>query len=150
MPIWSWLFERPLAVGVEAPDFSLPDQNGNSIRLTAFRGHSHVVLVFYPGDNTNLCTKQLCEFRDRWTEVISKGCAVLGINPQSAESHRRFVDAQGYPFPLLVDKGQNVARLYHASGLIVRRTVYLIGLDGIVRFAERGKPDAERVLAPVR
>ncbi len=150
MPIWSWLFERPLAVGTEAPDFALEDQDGNSIRLSAFRGRSHVVLVFYPGDATNLCTKQLCEFRDAWAEVISKSCAVLGINPQTAESHRKFAETQRYPFPLLVDKGQNVARLYRASGFIVRRTVYLIGKDGIVRFAERGKPSTESVLAAVR
>lgn len=150
MPIWSWLFDRPLAVGTEAPDFSLEDQDGNAIRLSAFRGRSNVVLVFYPGDATNVCTKQLCEFRDAWDEVISKGCVVLGINPQSAESHRKFADAQRYPFPLLVDTGQNVARLYHAAGLIVRRTVYLIDKDGIVRFAERGKPSKDSVLAAVQ
>jgi thioredoxin-dependent peroxiredoxin len=150
MPIWSWLFERPLGIGDEAPDFSLEDQDGNPVRLSAFRGRSHVVLVFYPGDGTNVCTRQLCEFRDEWRGVLSKGCAVLGINPQSAESHRKFVEKEHYPFPLLVDKDQNVARLYHASGFIVRRTVYLIGKDGRVWFAERGKPRPESVLAAVR
>ncbi|MGA8597235.1 MAG: peroxiredoxin [Bryobacteraceae bacterium] len=150
MPIWSWLFETPLGVGIEAPDFSLADQDGNLIRLAAFRGRSHVVLVFYPGDATNLCTKQLCEFRDSWGELISRNFVVLGINPQSAESHRKFAETQHYPFPLLVDKGQNVARLYHASGFIVRRTVYVISKDGIVRFAERGKPSTDTVLAAVR
>jgi len=71
---------------------------------------------------------------------------VLGINPQTAESHRKFVAKQHYPFPLLVDKGQKVAGDYHASGLVVRRTVYLIGKDGRIRFAQRGKPKPEAVL----
>jgi thioredoxin-dependent peroxiredoxin len=147
MPIWSWLFETPLGVGIEAPDFCLDDQDGKPIRISAFRGRSHVILVFYPGDATNLCTKQLCELRDAWSELISKDCAVLGINPQSAESHRKFIESQHYPFPLLVDKGQTVAKLYHASGLIIRRTVYLIDKEGVIRFAERGKPNKESVLA---
>lgn len=149
MPILSWLLDSPLPVGAEAPDFSLGDENGNTVRLSSFRGQSHVVLVFYPGDNTSVCTKQLCEFRDEWDQVRSKGAVVLGINPQSADSHRKFIQKQRYPFPLLVDKGKEVAKLYYAGGLIVRRTVYLIDRDGIIRFAQRGKPAPEKVLASI-
>jgi peroxiredoxin Q/BCP len=149
MPILSALFDSPLAVGTEAPDFSLSDENGKVVRLSNFRGQSHVVLVFYPGDNTSVCTKQLCEFRDEWNRVLAKDTVVLGINPQSAESHRKFIQKQRYPFPLLVDKGKEAAKLYHAGGLIVRRTVYLIDRNGIVRFAERGKPAPEKVLASI-
>jgi peroxiredoxin Q/BCP len=149
MPILSALFDSPLAVGTEAPDFSLSNENGKTVRLSDFRGQSHVLLVFYPGDNTNVCTKQLCEFRDEWDRILAKGAVVLGINPQSAESHRKFIQKQQYPFPLLVDKGKEVAKLYHAGGFIVRRTVYLIDKNGIIRFAERGKPAPERVLASI-
>ena len=146
MPILSWLFSQPLAVGSPAPQFTLPDQNGRPVSLGDFEGHKNVLLVFYPGDDTSVCTKQLCELRDHWATVQSKDTAVLGINPQSAESHRKFIAKQQYPFPLLVDEGQKVARDYHAAGLIVRRTVYLIGKDGRIRFAQRGKPNPEAVL----
>jgi peroxiredoxin Q/BCP len=149
MPILSWLLDNPLPVGSDAPDFSLSDEKGKTVRLSSLRGQSYVVLVFYPGDDTTVCTKQLCEFRDVWDRVRSKSAVVLGINPQSADSHRKFIQKQRYPFPLLVDKGKEVAKLYHAGGLIVRRTVYLIDRDGIIRFAERGKPNPERVLASI-
>ena len=149
MPILSWLFEKPLPVGSMAPDFSLDDQDGNLVSLSSFRDRSHVVLVFYPGDDTGVCTRQLCEFRDDWNRVRSRDCAVLGINPQSADSHRKFISKHSYPFPLLVDKGKTVARLYNASGPIVRRTVYLIGKEGSVKFAQRGKPVPGDVLGAI-
>lgn len=149
MPILSWLFEKPLPVGSVAPDFSLEDQDGNSFRLASLRAQSSVVLVFYPGDDTGVCTRQLCEFRDDWSQVRAKGCTVVGVNPQNAESHRKFIGKYRYPFPLLVDQGKHVAKLYNASGLIVRRTVYLIGEDGIVKFAQRGKPHPATVLQAI-
>ena len=150
MPILSWLFSQPLAVGSPAPQFTLPDQNGRPVSLRDFQGQKNVLLVFYPGDDTSICTKQLCELRDDWSTVQSKDTVVLGINPQSAESHQKFIAKQHYPFPLLVDKGQKVAGDYHASGLIVRRTVYLIGKDGRIQFAQRGKPKPESVLMAAR
>lgn len=106
-----------------------------------------MVLVFYPGDDTGICTKQLCELRDRWSIIDSKDTVVLGVNPQTAKSHRDFVQKWQYPFPLLVDEGQKVAKVYKASGLIVKRTVYLIGKSGTVRFSKRGRPGPEEVLS---
>lgn len=106
-----------------------------------------MVLVFYPGDDTSVCTKQLCEFRDNWSLVNEKDTVVFGINPQNAKSHRKFATKWKYPFPLLVDEKRRAASLYNASGLIVKRTVYLIGKSGTVRFARRGKPAPEEVLA---
>jgi thioredoxin-dependent peroxiredoxin len=141
-----WLFSDPLPPGSAAPDFSLPDDSGHTVSLPALRGQS-VVLVFYPGDDTPGCTRQLCEFRDSWQTVQSRGVAVFGISPQSAASHGKFRDKFQFLFPLLVDRGQKVAALYHAKGLIVKRTVYLIGPDGIIRFARRGKPAPPEVLA---
>ena len=141
-----WLFSEPLAAGARAPDFSLPDDSGRTVALCSLRGRS-VVLVFYPGDDTPGCTEQLCEFRDSWEAAKARGVAVFGISPQGVESHAKFRGKFHFPFPLLVDRGQHVAALYHAKGLIVKRTVYLIGPDGAIRFARRGKPAPEEVLA---
>jgi peroxiredoxin Q/BCP len=144
--MFAWLFSDPIPAGSPAPDFSLPDEGGHVVRLSALRGRS-VVLVFYPGDDTPGCTKQLCQFRDEWAEAQARGVAVFGVNPQSAAKHEKFRDKFHFPFPLLVDEGQKVAALYHANGLIVKRTVYLIGPDGVIRFARRGMPAPREVLA---
>ena len=144
--MFSWLFSDPLPTGTPAPDFSLPDDSGRTVTLSALRGQS-VVLVFYPGDDTPGCTQQLCEFRDSWDSAKSRKVAVFGVNPQSARSHTKFRDKFRFPFPILVDRGQKVAGLYHASGIIVKRTVYLLGPDGVIRFSRRGKPSPAEVLA---
>ncbi len=144
--MFSWLFSDPLPVGTPAPDFSLADDSGRVVTLSALRGKS-IVLVFYPGDDTPGCTKQLCQFRESWDAARARGVEVFGVNPQSARSHVKFRQKFHFPFPLLVDQGQKVAALYHANGLIVKRTVYRIGPDGIIRFARRGMPSPEEVLA---
>ena len=143
-----WLFSEPLAVGVEAPEFSLPDQDGRTVTLRELRGQN-VVLIFYPGDETPVCRKQLCEFRDHWAEAQARNTLVFGVNPQSARSHAAFHERHRFPFPLLVDEGRRVAALYHAKGLVVKRTVYVVRPDGIIRYAKRGKPSAEEVLGAV-
>src|SRR5271169_3099088 len=135
----SWLFSEPLPVGQEAPDFTLRDQDGNSVSLGALRG-KNVVLVFYPADETTLCTKQLCEFRDNWALAQAKDAVVLGINPAGESKHARFRENHCFPFPLLADRGQQVGALYRTKGLIVKRTVYLVGKSGKIRYARRGKP----------
>ena len=141
-----WLFSDPLAVGTKAPDFTLPDQDGRTVSLAALKG-KNVVLVFYPRDETSVCTRQLCEFRDQWADVEAKNAVVFGVNPQDAASHAKFREHQKYPFPLLTDEGQKMGEAYHARGLIVKRTVYLIGPDGVIRYAKRGKPEPDEVLA---
>jgi len=142
----SWLVSDPLPVGTPAPDFSLPDDAGRTVTLAGLRGQN-VLLVFYPGDDTPGCTRQLCTLRDEWSQVQARGVQVFGVNPQGATSHRRFRDKFQLPFPLLVDDAQRVAQLYHAHGFIVKRTVYLIDAEGIVRFARRGAPSPGEVLA---
>jgi len=144
--MFAWLFSDPLAAGAVAPDFSLPDESGHVVALSALRGHN-VALVFYPGDDTPGCTKQLCQFRDQWNKVRERGVQVFGVNPESAAKHEKFRQKYNFPFPLLVDEGQKVAALYHANGLIVKRTVYAIGPDGKIRFGKRGMPDPSEVLA---
>jgi thioredoxin-dependent peroxiredoxin len=142
----SWFSSEPLSVGTFAPDFSLGDDSGLVVKLSALRGRN-VVLVFYPGDDTPGCTRQLCQFRDSWEAAHERGVEVFGVNPQSAAKHARFRSKFQFPFPLLVDKGRYVAKLYNANGLIVKRTVYLIGPDGAIRFARRGMPPPAEVLA---
>ncbi len=142
----SWLFSVPLLVGSVAPDFTLLDDAGQRVSLAALRG-KNVLLVFYPRDNTPGCTRQLCQIRDHYDRLQAKDVLVFGVNPQSAESHADFRSRQKLPFPLLVDKGQKVAALYHAGGLVLKRTVYLIGKDGKIRFAQRGTPPPDQILA---
>jgi thioredoxin-dependent peroxiredoxin len=142
----SWLWSNPLPAGTPAPDFSARDDSGRTVTLSALRGRN-VVLVFYPGDDTPGCTKQLCEFRDNWQQAAARGVEVFGVNPQSAVKHQKFRGKFGFPFPLLVDRGQGIGKLYHAHGLILKRTVYLIGPDGVIRFGRRGMPAPSEVLA---
>ena len=124
----------------------MPDEAGNAVDLKQLRP-KNVVLVFYPGDNTPVCRAQLCEFRDRWEQAKMRNTLVFGINPGAAASHAGFRTKNKLPFPLLVDAGQKVGALYHTTGILVKRTVYLIAPDGTIRFAQRGKPSVEEVLA---
>jgi peroxiredoxin Q/BCP len=142
-------FGGPLSVGSAAPDFEAVDQTGRNVRLSSLRG-SPVVLVFYPGDDTPGCTRQLCAFRDHWGAYKAAGVAVFGVNPQGAASHTKFVTKFGFPFPILVDRGGHIAGDYRAGGWLVRRTVYGIGADGRVAFARRGMPSPDQVLAALR
>lgn len=138
-------FERPLPPGTLAPDFELKDESGKSHRLSSLLG-SPVLLVFYPGDDTFGCRRQLCEIRDSWHALVAHKVQVFGVNPQSADSHQQFRSKYGFPFPILVDRGQEVAKLYRADGWIVKRTVVLISADGLILMAERGAPSPARVL----
>jgi peroxiredoxin Q/BCP len=144
--MFSWMPRDPLAVGSKAPDFSLPTETGKKVKLSALRG-KNVVLVFYPGDDTMICRKQLCEFRDAWPDTRGLNVVIFGVNPQSAESHREFRERYKFPFPLLVDADQQVAALYNSDGVMVNRSVYLIGPDGKIRYARRGMPQPQEVLA---
>jgi peroxiredoxin Q/BCP len=147
--MFSWLFSDPLPVGSKAPDFQAPDDQGHAVSLKSLAGRN-VVLVFYPGDNTTVCRAQLCEFRDRWDHAKQKNTLVFGVNPAGAGSHRSFREKNSLPFPLIVDAGKKICEAYHADGLIVKRSVYLIGPDGVIRYARRGKPTADEVLAAAR
>ena len=146
----SWLFGGDLlATGSEAPDFSVSDEQGRLVRLSDYRGKQPVVLVFYPMDETPTCRGQLCELRDNWDLFTKRGVAVFGVNPGGAASHEKFKQHHAFPFPLLVDQGKQVAKKYGADGLVIKRSVYAIGKDGRIVFAERGKPSSETILAAI-
>ena len=141
-------FQQPLPVGTAAPPFELPDENGDVFVLDRNRSRN-VVLVFYPGDDTAICTSQLCDLRDNWDRVKARNAIVIGINQADAASHGSFKKKHQYPFPLLVDRGRRVAKLYHSGSFITRRTVYAIGPDGTILFAQRGKPSVDEILAAI-
>lgn len=141
------IFSPPLLQpGTPAPDFTARDHERNPVTLSALKGRN-VVLVFYPHDNTPVCTRQLCEFRDQSAYAAAQNTLVFGVNNGGEKSHAGFRAKHSLPFPLLVDEDNRIARLYHSRGpLWVIRTVYLIDKDGVIRYARRGKPAPEEVL----
>ncbi|NJK38576.1 MAG: thioredoxin-dependent thiol peroxidase [Oscillatoriales cyanobacterium SM2_3_0] len=105
-----------LNLGDLAPDFTLPDADGNPVSLSDFQGKT-VVLYFYPRDNTPGCTKEACGFRDRHPDYQAQNVVVLGISTDDAKSHTKFVTKYQLPFPLLTDAGGKVAESYGSYGL---------------------------------
>ena len=137
--MFSWLFSDPLPVGTRAPDFSLPDDSGRTVTLSALRGKS-VVLIFYPGDSTPVCTKQLNQYTSDIDQFDQAGAQVLAVSPQSVASHERFADEQGgFAFPLLADEDKKVGEAYGIIGPVgfYRRSAFVIDGDGIIRYAHR-------------
>ena len=121
-------------VGEQAPDFELPGTDG-TFRLSDHRGE-RVVLLFYPGDNTMVCTKQFCSYRDRPDEFAALNATVVGISSQDLASHQAFTAKHGLTVPLLADVDKQVAKAYDAfsSRLGVKRAVIVIDEGGIVRY----------------
>lgn len=127
-----------LGVGDQAPDFTLPGTGGRDYSLAEFRGHP-VVLVFYPGDDTPVCTKQLSSYNDDLEQFSEMNAQVLGISVQDVSSHDAFSGKHGFEFPLLADSDKAVAGLYGTLGPIgfPRRSVFIVDGDGVVRYAHR-------------
>jgi thioredoxin-dependent peroxiredoxin len=122
-----------LKVGDPAPEFELPGTGDKTYRLADYRGRK-VVLAFYPGDFTTVCTKQFCSYRDQSDKLNDLGADVLGISPQSVDSHERFVEEKRLNVPLLADEDKQVARAYGVlAGPMVRRAIFVIDEQGIVR-----------------
>lgn len=140
-----------LKTGTKAPEFKLKDENGNTVQLKDFKGKKNVVLIFYPGDDTPGCKKQLCAVRDDYSKFDKEDVVVFGINPQGAKSHKKFIEKYNFPFPLLVDKDKKVVKKYGAKGtLFTKRTVYGIDKEGKIVFAKRGMPENEEILKALR
>ncbi len=97
-------------VGDAAPDFARPSAGGDLIRLSDFRDRQHVVLYFYPRDNTAICTTQACEFRDRYAEFSANDAMVIGVSGNSLPSHQRFAETHALPFSLLSDADGSASR----------------------------------------
>jgi thioredoxin-dependent peroxiredoxin len=121
--------------GQTAPDFALPDGDGAEWRLSDHRGKV-VVLLFYPGDETPICTRQMCSVRDRWADYSATGAEVVGVSTNTVDSHKSFAAHHDLPLRLLADAERKVADLYGAQSLIpgkVARSVFVIDADGIIR-----------------
>jgi peroxiredoxin Q/BCP len=145
-------------VGEEAPDFTLPgisDGVRRDYTLSEFRGRK-VVLAFYPGDDTPGCTRQMCSYRDNTEKFDEVDAVLLGISPQDVDSHERWATKRNFHFPLLADTDKQVIDRYGVRGgklIPVKRSVFVVGPDGIVRFVDRKAIGATFVsadkLAPV-
>ena len=134
-----------IEVGDLAPDFSLPSDRGEVVRLSELRG-TRVILFFYPKDDTSGCTKEACGFRDAMPSIQERGATVLGVSPDPVRSHERFRDKYGLNFPLLADEEHRVADAYGAWGTEklygreyegILRSTFLIGEDGRIEKAYR-------------
>ncbi len=158
-------------VGDAAPDFELPGTAGKTYRLSDLRG-GNVVLAFYPGDATTVCTKQFCSYRDNDERLARLDAVVLGISPQSVDSHERWTREQGLNVPLLADEDLAVSKSYGVTGWVgpfarltqledvpggryVMRSIFVVDSDGIVRYRHVSRTgatfqrveDLERALA---
>jgi thioredoxin-dependent peroxiredoxin len=124
-----------LKEGSMAPDFTLSDGEGKPWRLSDHRSKI-VVLLFYPGDETPICTRQMCSVRDRWEDYAATGAEIVGISTDSVESHKKFAEHHKLPLRLLADVDRKVADLYGANSLVpgkVARSVFVIDEDGVIR-----------------
>ena len=129
-----------IEVRTKAPDFSLPDQNGDMHSLSDYKGKK-VILYFYPKDSTAGCTKQACGFADRYPQIQERGAVVLGVSKDSVASHKRFEEKYGLPFTLLSDTELEVIKAYDVwkekknygkVSMGVVRTTYLIDEEGMI------------------
>lgn len=131
----------PLLEGIPAPEFTLPDENGVDHKLHDYRG-GHVLLYFYPKDDTPGCTTEACNFRDDYSLYADAGVTILGVSPDTTNSHLKFREKYQLPFTLLADIDHSVCELYDVWGPKksfgkeyegVQRTSYLIDPEGIIQ-----------------
>ncbi len=124
--------------GSRAPEFTLPDQDERPVSLQSLLARGPLILYFYPADFTPGCTREACTLRDLHAQILAVGLQVVGVSPQSPESHRRFRERYQLPFPLLSDEDKRVIRAYEVNGPLgfgVRRATFLIGHDGRIESA---------------
>ena len=146
-----------LKTGDDAPDFSLPDGDGVEWKLSDHRGKT-VVLLFYPRDNTPVCTAELCSVRDRWSDYKVTGAEVVGISADSVESHKNFAEKKKFPFKLLSDTGAEVISAYGAKSWVPGRSaraVVVIDKEGKIAYRKVEaislfRPKDDDVLAAIR
>ena len=141
-------------VGQQAPTIDLPDGNGERWQLSQMRGQT-VVLLFYPGDETPVCTKQLCSVRDHWEHYQEAGAEVVGINSDSVDKHRRFAANHQLPLRLLSDANGEVTRAYQMNSFLgTKRGVVVIDKAGVIRYRRTVvpifRPTDDEILTAIR
>ncbi len=135
----------------------MPDGEGATWRLSDQRGKA-VVLLFYPGDETPICTRQMCSVRDRWEDYAATGAVVVGVSTNSVESHKNFAEHHNLPLRLLADTDRKIADLYGANSLVpgkVARSVFVIDPNGIIRYRDVRplglfRPKDDDIIAAIR
>lgn len=139
--------KEPLGVGSVAPDFTLKNQNGETVSLSDYKGKKNVVLFFYPKDQTPGCTKEACSFRDNYELVTELGAEVIGINGDSESSHKAFATKHNLPYHLVSDNGGSVRKAYGVPKiffLVPARVTFVIDKEGIIKHVFRSDANAEQ------
>ncbi len=134
-------------VGDRAPDFTANSQAGQPVILSELRGRQAVVLFFYPKDNSAVCTKEACSFRDAYEDFVQAGAVVIGVSSDSAESHRAFASGRRLPFVLLADADDSLRKAFgvpRTLGLLPGRVTYVIDKEGVVRHIFNSQFSADR------
>ncbi len=146
-----------MKIGDNAAEFTLKDGDGNDWTLSNYKGHT-VVLLFYPGDNTPVCTAQLCSVRDHWSQYQATGAEVVGISTDSIESHKGFAEKNELPLRLLSDPDRKVSEMYDMKSWLPGRSargVVVIDKEGKIAYTKAEsislfKPSDKDVLAAIR
>ncbi len=129
-----------LEAGTVAPQFTATLDSGETFNLGDWRGRKHVVLYFYPKDDTPGCTREACAFRDNYEPITALDAIIVGVSADSADSHQQFREKHSLPFPLVPDTDKQLSKLYGARGLFgltTARITYVIDKQGIIRGAFR-------------
>lgn len=138
-----------LRVGQEAPVFQAESTKG-VVDLQQYRGERYVILIFYPGDETPVCTKQLCAMQTAFPDFSRADTVIVGINPASLEKHEAFAKRFGYQFPLIVDRSEEIRQKYDVKKILglfaQQRIVYIINKEGVIIYARKGNPSAQELL----
>jgi len=145
----------PIKIGDKAPLFSLQNQAGKKISLRDYKNKKNILLIFYPGDNTPGCTKQLCNIRNDFSRFTKLDTIVFGINHADNKSHQKFIDQYKFPFDLLIDTDRKVSRKYKAikfmfGHISIKRSVILINKEGKIIFLKRGMPTDDEILKSLK
>lgn len=139
----------PLTAGTRAPDAALAASDGSTVTLSHAWRKGGVLLIFYPGNNTPGCDRQLRELKDEFARFQALGISAFGVNPAPVDDHREYAASLELPFLLLSDPGFQVSKAWCAVAPLgdqITRTVYRVDADGIIRFGARGMPGADITL----
>jgi len=142
-----------LEIGEKAPMFTAKNQDGDLVDIqSVLAGGSKILLIFYPGDDTPGCTKQLCGVRDVYAQYADAGVKVFGVNHADENSHGKFISKYSFPFDILVDENKEIAKQYGAlkkffANLVIKRGVFLLDTDGTILYRYWGQQDNQKILS---
>lgn len=142
-----------LGIGDSAPLFTAESTRG-TVSLEQYLGKQNVILIFYPGDDTPVCTKQLCAMQSSYQDFAQADTAVFGINPADVNKHEAFAHKFGYQFPLIYDEEEQIRKTYGVGKILglfaQQRIVYIINKAGRIIYAKKGNPSTEELLRVIK